>query len=428
MNNSEEKTADIYNKYIVPNYGRFSLVPVKGEGSLLFDEHGNRYLDFTGGIAVNSLGHSNKTMVEVLTKQSSTLIHCSNLYQPRIQGDLAKVIVEEVVGSPGKCFFCNSGAEANEGIIKLSRRYGEMSPAPSGQPRREIICFKGSFHGRTTGGMAATGQEKIRSGFGPLMEGFKHVDFNDVSALQDAITEDTVAILLEAIQGEGGINVASIEFLLECQKICKEHNVLLLFDEVQCGVGRCGTLNGWQSIEGAEGIIPDAISWAKGMGGGFPIGAVWISSKKVRDFNLSDILAPGSHGSTFGGSPLASAVSYTVIRKIIDDNLCENVRNLNEFIMDSIEIDEIPLLSDIRGVGLMLGFVIDVEELEKLESFRISGQSPSIYIVNLLSKNGLLTVPAGADVIRWLPPLNVDKNEVKEAIKIMKVTLSDKII
>ena len=222
--------------------------------------------------------------------------------------------------------------------------------------------------------------------------------------------------------------MASVEFLLECQKICKEQNVLLLFDEVQCGVGRCGTLNGWQSIDGAEEIIPDAISWAKGMGGGFPIGAVWIGSKKVRDFNLSDILAPGSHGSTFGGSPLASAVSYTVIRKIIDDNLCENVRNLNEFIMDSIEIDEIPFLSDIRGVGLMLGFVIDVEELEKLESFRISGQRPSIYIVNLLSKNGLLTVPAGADVIRWLPPLNVDKNEVKEAIKIMKVTLSDKII
>ena len=427
MSNREEKTADIYDKYIVPNYGRFPLVPVQGKGAFLFDEDGKRYLDFTGGIAVNSLGHSNDNMVKVLASQSSTLIHCSNLYKPKIQGNLAKVIVEEIVGSPGKCFFCNSGAEANEGLIKLSRRYGEMSPNSSGQPRREIICFKGSFHGRTTGGMAATGQEKIRSGFGPLMDGFKHVEFNDVSELKNAITEDTVAILLEAVQGEGGIHVASIDFLLECQKICKEKDVLLLFDEVQCGVGRCGTLNGWQSIKGADEIMPDAISWAKGMGGGFPIGAVWISSKKTRDFSLSDILSPGSHGSTFGGSPLASAVSHAVIRTIIDDDLCANVRNLNNFILNSIELDEIPLLREIRGIGLMLGFVIDVEELEKLEPFRKSGQSPSIYVVNLLSKSGLLTVPAGLDVLRWLPPLNVKKNEVEEAIKIMKVTLSDKI-
>ena len=246
MTNSEEITINLYNKYIVPNYGRFPIMPVKGDGSFLYDEDGTRYLDFTGGIAVNSLGHSNKIMLEALAKQSSQLIHCSNLYQPRIQGELAKVIVEEIVVFDGKCFFCNSGAEANEALIKVARRFGVINPSSSGVARKEIISFNGSFHGRTTGGMAATGQKKIRSGFGPLMEGFKHVDFNDITGLENAVSENTAAILVEPIQGEGGINVSNSDFLLRCQSICNEKNILLLVDEVQCGIGRCGTLNGWQ--------------------------------------------------------------------------------------------------------------------------------------------------------------------------------------
>ena len=228
MSNRDEITISLYDKYIVPNYGRFPIMPVKGNGSFLYDENDNRYLDFSGGIAVNSLGHSNEKMVQVLADQSSQLIHCSNLYQPRIQGELAKIITEEIIGYEGKCFFCNSGAEANEALIKIARKFGEINPGPSGAPRREIISFNGSFHGRTTGGMAATAQIKIKSGFGPLMEGFKHVDFNDISGLEKAVTEDTAAILLEPIQGEGGINVANKEFLLRCESICNEKNILLL--------------------------------------------------------------------------------------------------------------------------------------------------------------------------------------------------------
>ena len=420
MTNSEEITINLYNKYIVPNYGRFPIMPVKGDGSFLYDEDGTRYLDFTGGIAVNSLGHSNKIMLEALAEQSAQLIHCSNLYQPRIQGELAKIIVEEIVGFDGKCFFCNSGAEANEALIKVARRFGEINPSSSGVARKEIISFNGSFHGRTTGGMAATGQKKIRSGFGPLMEGFKHVDFNDITGLENAVSDNTAAILVEPIQGEGGINVSDSDFLLRCQSICNEKNILLLFDEVQCGIGRCGTLNGWQSIDGADKIVPDAISWAKGMGGGFPVGAIWLKSRKTGYGELSDLLGPGSHGSTFGGSPLASAVSCAVLRTIIDDNLSAYAKELYKFIINTFNDKKISLIKEIRGRGLMIGFVIDHE---KFNLTKKTDQNPSIYIVNELAKNGLLTVPAGPDVIRWLPPLNVQKSEVKEAIQIMILTL-----
>ena len=421
MSNRDEITISLYDKYIVPNYGRFPIMPVKGNGSFLYDEDDKRYLDFSGGIAVNSLGHSNEKMVQVLADQSSQLIHCSNLYQPRIQGELAKIITEEIIGYEGKCFFCNSGAEANEALIKIARKFGEINPGPSGAPRREIISFNGSFHGRTTGGMAATGQIKIKTGFGPLMEGFKHVDFNDISGLEKAVTEDTAAILLEPIQGEGGINVANKEFLLRCESICNEKNILLLFDEVQCGIGRCGALNGWQAIDGAENIMPDAVSWAKAMGGGFPIGAVWIKSREINDGKLCNILGPGSHGSTFGGSPLASAVSCVVLRAVIDDDLATNTKELNEFILDSFSCEEMPLVKEIRGKGLMIGFVLDQE---KFTSLIDTEQSASIYLVNHLAENGLLTVPAGPDVIRWLPALNVHKNEVKEAIEIMRSTFN----
>ena len=421
MSNRDEITISLYDKYIVPNYGRFPIMPVKGNGSFLYDEDDKRYLDFSGGIAVNSLGHSNEKMVQVLADQSSQLIHCSNLYQPRIQGELAKIITEEIIGYEGKCFFCNSGAEANEALIKIARKFGEINPGPSGAPRREIISFNGSFHGRTTGGMAATGQIKIKSGFGPLMEGFKHVDFNDISGLEKAVTEDTAAILLEPIQGEGGINVANKEFLLRCESICNEKDILLLFDEVQCGIGRCGALNGWQAIDGAENIMPDAVSWAKAMGGGFPIGAVWIKSRETNDEKLCNILGPGSHGSTFGGSPLASAVSCVVLRAVIDDDLATNTKELNEFILDSFSCEEMPLVKEIRGKGLMIGFVLDQE---KFTSLIDTEQSASIYLVNHLAENGLLTVPAGPDVIRWLPALNVHKNEVKEAIAIMRSTFN----
>ena len=416
-------TAELFERYIVPNYGRFPLQPSRGEGCRLWDEDGKSYLDFGGGVAVSSLGHAHPAMVKVLAEQPAQLIHCSNLYRPRGQAELSKVLVEDVVGAVGKCFFCNSGTEANEGLIKLARRFGEAAPKADGSPRREIISFSNSFHGRTTGGMAATGQEKIRTGFGPLMTGFKHLEFNDVDGLAEGVSEDAVAILLEPVQGEGGINIASAEFLNAIAELCRERNLLLLFDEIQCGLGRCGELCGWRAIAGAEDIVPDAISWAKGLGGGFPVGAVWIKDRPVGDSVLCDLLGPGTHGSTYGGSPLACAVAGAVVETIQKDRLCENAKVQGSKIVNTARTWGHALLSDVRGLGLMIGFELESERLSANQNFVESGQAASIFAVSALNAAGLLTVPAGPNVVRWLPPLTVSEGEVDSALTIMREVL-----
>jgi len=426
MSQEEYKsTVDLYDQYVAPTYGRFNICPTRGEGVFLWDENGRKFLDFSGGVAVNSLGHSPPDLLKVISNQAADLVHCSNLYQHRGQAELARLLTEEVVRINGKCFFCNSGAEANEGLIKLARKFGEISPSTNGEPRREIVSFTGSFHGRTTGGMAATGQEKIRSGFGPLMGGFKHLPFNDVSELINGVNDNTAAILMEPIQGEGGIKVASPEFLSAVQEICQTRNILLFFDEVQCGIGRCGDLCGWRMISNDSEIIPDAISWAKGLGGGFPIGAIWIRDKIVNDSVLCDLLGPGTHGSTFGGSPLVSSVALAVVRKIIDENICDDVIKMNAMINRELQSQPIPFITELRGLGLMLGFQIDVNAINGIGDFQKNDKTPALFLVELLAESGLLTVPAGSDVIRWLPPLIVKENEIMEALGIMRTVFEE---
>ncbi len=427
MSQEEHKsTGDLYRQYVAPTYGRFNIFPKRGEGVFLWDENGSKFLDFSGGVAVNSLGHSPPDLLKIISNQATELVHCSNLYQHRGQAELARLLTEEVVRIKGKCFFCNSGAEANEGLIKLARKFGQISPSSTREPRNEIVTFNGSFHGRTTGGMAATGQEKIRSGFGPLMGGFKHLPFNDVSELINGVSDNTAAILMEPIQGEGGIKVASPEFLSAVQEVCQTRNILLFFDEVQCGIGRCGDLCGWRMISNDPEIKPDAISWAKGLGGGFPIGAIWIRDKSVNDLPLCDLLGPGTHGSTFGGAPLASSVALAVVRKIIDENICDDVMNMSEMINRELQSQPIPFITELRGLGLMLGFQIDVDAINGIGDFQKTNKTPALFLVELLAESGLLTVPAGPDVIRWLPPLIVKENEIMEALEIMR-TVFEKI-
>lgn len=419
------QAAHLLDTYVVPNYARLSLVPERGKGAWLWDKTGKKFLDFGGGVAVTSIGHCNEVMVQAITDQARKLIHCSNWYQVSEQGELAKFIVEKVMEEPGKCFFCNSGAEANEGLIKLSRKFGHANPQADGSPRYEIITFHQSFHGRTMATISATAQQKVKDGFDPLLEGFVHVDFNDIEALKAAITPKTVAILMEPVQGEGGINVATKDFLEATAALCKEHHLLLLFDEIQSGIGRSGHWCGWKPIVGENSsVIPDAVSWAKGIGGGIPIGAVWIRQRPVSgNADLCDLLSAGSHGTTYGGNPLACAVSLAVLKEIERDNLCEKSLALGESIKATVTGWNSPLVSDVRGNGLLLGVEINDAVLEKSAHWQ-PGTTASIFVLKKLMAEGLLTVAAGPRVVRLLPPLNVTNEEVQSALAIFHRVLN----
>lgn len=411
-------------RYTVPNYGRLSLVPARGRGARLYDITGREYLDFGGGVAVCSLGHCPPAITRVLESQGHTLIHCSNWYQIKEQGELGQFLTETVMETPGKSLFCNSGAEANEALLKLARKFGHATPLPDGTPRVEILTFHQSFHGRTYGGISATAQQKVKEGFAPLAPGFTHLPFNDIAALEAAIKPETVAILLEPVQGEGGIHPATPEFLRACARICREKNILLLFDEIQCGLGRTGHWRGWHGI--APEVVPDGVSWAKGLGGGFPIGAAWIRQRPVTDGpnapDLCDILGPGSHGTTYGGSPLACAVALSVLREIQTQNLCARAAETGRAILETVAGWNHPLLKSARGLGLMLGFELDADAFLKLPGVP-EGATPSLFLVNALMEQGLLTVAAGPAVVRWLPPLNVEPEEVRLALSIFRRAL-----
>ena len=417
-------TAELLAKYTVPNYGRLALAPARGEGPWLWDESGRQYLDFGGGVAVCSLGHCPPAITRALEEQGRTLIHCSNWYQIRGQGELGQFLVETVMEAPGKCFFCNSGAEANEGLLKLARKFGHLTPRPDGTPRRGIITFTNSFHGRTFGGISATGQDKVKAGFEPLLEGFTHLPFNDVAALTAACNEDTVAILLEPVQGEGGINVATPEFLAACRDLATRHNALLLLDEVQCGLGRTGHWCGWKPI--LPGLVPDAVSWAKGIAGGFPLGAVWIADRPVAPGNplaLCDVLGPGSHGTTYGGNPLGCAVAMAVLTEIRDRRLCEAAATVGAEIIAKVNAWHHPLLREARGLGLLIGFDLDLDALRATGRWHPDQGLASLFVVKALMDAGLLTVLAGPSVVRWLPPLNVDADTVATALSIFRRVL-----
>jgi acetylornithine/N-succinyldiaminopimelate aminotransferase len=418
---NESSTKQLFADFVVPCYGRYDVVLTRGEGVRVWDEAGNSYLDFGAGIAVSTLGHAHPRMVQALSRQAGILIHTSNLYYTEPQGRLAKRLVE-LAGSPGKVFFSNSGAEANEALFKIARKYGNdcrSSPSEVGT-KVEILTFERSFHGRTMAGISATGQEKVKTGFTPLVPGFRHLPFNDLAAVEKAISSQTAGILLEAFQGEAGIYPASREFLIGLRRLCDEHQVLLMLDEIQCGLGRVGNWCGWKAI--APEVIPDAVSWAKGIGGGFPLGATWLRAKPIQksdggETRLCDLLQPGSHGTTYGGTPLACAVSLAVLETIEDDHLVERAAKLGSLAVEQIK--KIRGVKEVRGQGLLIG--IDLEP--ELVGQASPGKTVAQTVVTALMRNGLLTAPAGATVVRWLPPLIVTESDILEAVQILDGTL-----
>ncbi|MBL6764007.1 MAG: aspartate aminotransferase family protein [Verrucomicrobiae bacterium] len=403
----------LYDQYVVPTYGRFNLGFESGSGSRLRGFDGRDYLDMGTGIAVCSLGHGHPEIADTLAEQARRLVHVSNLYYTEPQALLAKKLVE-LTGS-GKAFFCNSGAEANEGLYKLARRFGHD------EGRFEIITTNASFHGRTLGGIAATGQEKVKIGFGPLMPGFTQVPYNSLEAIESAITPATVAVLIEGVQGEGGITPATPEYLTGLRKLCDRHKLLLMMDAIQCGFFRTGAFMSYQTIlagnPGLETFQPDAVSMAKSLGGGLPIGAFWVRAP------YADLLGPGSHGTTFGGTPLVCSVALKILEIIERDGLASNARTLGSMLktrLEALMARHPKIITQIRGLGFMLG----IEVAEDIPDFVGQTSSASIQMCNRLHEAGLITIPAGTRVVRFLPALNLTKEDAMEALRIFGDTVA----
>jgi acetylornithine aminotransferase/acetylornithine/N-succinyldiaminopimelate aminotransferase len=405
VRNDYESIRELFAKNVVPSYGRFDLVFSHGAGSYLFDVAGKRYLDLGSGIAVCSLGHAHPAITEALVEQSKKLIHVSNLYFTEPQGRLAAEIVKRI--GAGKCFFANSGAEANEGLFKVARKFGHD------EGRFEILTATNSFHGRTLAGIAATGQDKVKKGFEPMMPGFRHIPYNDLAAARATISPATVAIMIEGVQGEGGVTPATPEYLLGLRALCDEKKLLLLMDGVQCGHFRTGKFQSFQRIlegvPGGEKFLPDGLSMAKSLGGGFPIGAFWVRAP------YQDLLGPGTHATTFGGTPLACAVALKIFSVIESEKLDEQARKLGDWIKNELErlVQAYPtVVKNARGLGFMLG----LELAEKIPGFAASDKPAAIQFVNRLHAAGVLTIPAGTHVIRLLPALNLKPQEAAEGI------------
>lgn len=410
-------TRDLYDRYILPTYGRFDLTLARGAGSYVWDEDGTQYLDFGGGIAVCSLGHSHPEVTRAVAVQAASLVHTSNLYYTRLQAELAGHLVEKT--GAGRVFFCNSGAEANEGLIKLSRRFGNATGG-----RHEVITFQGSFHGRTMAGISATGQDKVKVGFAPLLEGFVHVPFGDLEAVAAAITEDTAAILVEPVQGEGGVHVASAEFLQGLRMLCDKYDLLLLFDEIQCGLGRVGEWCAWKAIAD-ESVIPDGVSWAKGIANGFPLGAFWIREKKISDGSLlPSLLGVGSHGTTYGGNPVSCAAALAVHEIIEKEDLLTNGKEMGAILQKKICDLHSSHIHEVRGLGLMIGVELTPEFGKALSEETTPATTSAMAFCREARLARLLVIPAGENVIRLLPPLNITQREVEEAVEKIATVLN----
>ena len=404
-----QKIMERFKQFVAPTYGRFPITLDRGEGAYVWDTDGKRYLDLGGGIAVNCLGHANAEIAEALAEQSGKLMHCTNFYHFEGQAQLAEGLADRL--GQGRVFFGNSGAEASEVMLKLARRLGQA------EGRFETITAENSFHGRTMAGISASGQKKLKDGFAPLLEGFAHVPYNDIDAVHSAITPATVAVMIEGIQGEGGIRPASVEYLLGLRALCDERNLLLLWDGVQCGHFRTGSFQSFQAILGDQtgDFLPDAVGMAKALGGGFPMGAVWISEKHA------DVLGPGTHGSTFGGNPLACAVANKILEVIDRDGLAANARALGQFFLDELARlrEKYPTaIREVRGLGLMIG----IEMGDGFGSFDNS-KSAAVQWVFALHEAGLLTIPAGSSVIRFLPPLNLTQEEAQAGLDLFEQTI-----
>jgi acetylornithine aminotransferase/acetylornithine/N-succinyldiaminopimelate aminotransferase len=408
VRNETAEIQSLFQKHVVPSYGRFDLVFSHGCGSQLWDVAGKRYLDLGTGIAVCALGHAPAAITETLINQSRKLIHISNYYYHEPQGRLAQALAGLI--GPGKCFFANSGAEANEGLFKLARKFGHD------EGRFEILTTLNSFHGRTLAGIAATGQDKIKKGFEPMMPGFRHVPYNDLAAMREAISPATAAIMIEGIQGEGGVTPATPEYLLGLRQLCDEKKLLLLFDGVQCGHFRTGRFQSYQrileNVPGGEQFIPDAISMAKSLGGGFPIGAFWVRQP------YADLLSPGTHGSTYGGTPLGCAVALKILSVIEQEKLADNAREVGEHLKAGL-IDlahkHPDVIKNVRGLGMMIA----IELAPNIPAFSGEGKTAAVQFTHLLHAAGLLAIPTATHIIRFLPALNLRRGEADEGLKII---------
>jgi acetylornithine/N-succinyldiaminopimelate aminotransferase len=400
----------LFQKYVVPSYGRFDLVLSHGAGSYIYDITGKRYLDLGAGIAVSSLGHAHPALTEALVEQSTRLIHVSNFYYHEPQGRLAQALVNLL--GPGKCFFSNSGVEANEGLFKLARKFGHN------EGRFEVLTTVDSFHGRTLAAIAATGQEKVKKGFEPAVPGFRQVPYNDLAAMSAAVSPATAAILVEGIQGEGGVTPATPAYMLGLRRLCDEKKLLLLIDGVQDGHFRTGRFQSFQRIlegqAGADQFLPDGLSMAKSLGGGFPAGAFWVRAP------YADLLGAGTHGTTYGGSPLACAVALKILEVIQREKLADNARRIGDFLKAGLLrlARKYPVVfQNARGLGLMLGLEL-APNIPNLPGDTTKTQAARF--ANLLHAAGLLTIPAGGQILRLLPPLNLRQAEAEEGLGILE--------
>lgn len=393
--NSKE-IIELGDKYLIRCVGRLMLAPVKGEGARMWDADGNEYLDFVSGIAVNNLGHCHPEVVEAICRQAKKLIHCSNLYYIEPQVLLAKLLVEN--SAMDKAFFCNSGAEANEAAMKLARKHAKLKHGPE---KVEIITAMKSFHGRTLAAVTATGQPKYHKGFEPLPGGFKYVPFNDLNALEQTIGPATCAVMLESVQGEGGVNVASRYYLEGVKMLCKEHGALLIFDEIQTGLGRTGRFLAYQHF----GVEPDILTLAKALGGGFPIGAMLAKEEVAEAFQ------PGDHASTFGGNPLACAAALAAMEELLLGGVVENAAAVGAYLYDKLKAlaGKYAYVKEVRGLGLLLGMELTLEGKD---------------IVNGCQEKGLLINCVNGNVLRFIPPLNITSRDVDRAVEILEQVMA----
>jgi len=378
-------------QYLMGTYARQPISIVRGRGTKVYDLEGREYVDFVGGIAVNLLGHGHPDLVLAVQKQAAQLIHTSNLYYTEPQVRLAQMLVDHSFAD--QVFFCNSGAEANEAAIKLARRY---SHDKYGAGRFEIITMKQSFHGRTMATLTATGQEKVQKGYEPLVPGFSYVTFNHLAELQHALTDKTAAIMLEPIQGEGGVHVVSREYLKAVRELCTQRDILLIFDEVQTGMGRTGTLFAYEQLN----VQPDIMTLAKGLGGGVPIGACLATAPVAKAFG------PGSHASTFGGNPLACAAALAVFRVLLDGRVLDQARRMGEYLSKGLSEckDRHHLVRDMRGLGLLQGMEVEMDAKT---------------VVADCLKRGFLVNAVGEHVLRFIPPLIITQPEVDRLLEVL---------
>ncbi len=395
MNDQNETTMSLADKYMFKTYARFPLTLVRGDGCRVWDEDGKEYLDFVGGIAVCALGHSSPIVSKALEHQSKELVHVSNLYYTRPQTELARLLVENSFAD--RVFFCNSGAEANEAAIKLARRYANEKFGPQ---RHLIISMEDSFHGRTMATLSATGQEKIKAGYNPLLEGFTFVPFNDLESLDRALDESVCAVMLEPIQGEGGVVVPDADYLKGVKALCQDREALLIFDEVQVGMGRTGKLFAHEHY----GITPDIMTLAKALGNGLPIGAMLAIEE------LSNAFGAGSHATTFGGTPLVTAVSKAVVTSLLEDGWIKHCRVVGDYFKERLEelVKKYDFIKEVRGQGLILGVEMMI---------------PGAAVVKTMMEKGFLINCTQEKVLRFIPPLIVEKEEIDLLVETLENVL-----